>query len=70
MRGLNANVIREILGNTDVEYQKLREIINEIRNSNKLELFLGIRDDYINLYYKGANVVKIEFYKNGSIIFL
>ncbi len=67
MRGLNANVIREILGNTDVEYQKLREIINEIRSSNKLELFLGIRDDYINLYYKGANVVKIEFYKNGSI---
>ena len=67
MRGLNDNVIKEIICNKGVEYQKLREIINGIQNLNGHELFLAIRDDYINLYYKGANVVKIEFYKNGQI---
>jgi hypothetical protein len=53
------------LSDSFVSDLKNSEIL-ELYNSHKEERFLGIRNDYINLYYQCASIAKISS-KNGTI---
>lgn len=43
--------------------------IVEFYNKNKNELFLAIRNNYINIYYKGASICKANFSKKNGLTF-
>ena len=51
-RGLNEGVINTIKSN--------EKIMGYLKDIESKKIFVGIRNDYFNLYYKGASVAKIE----------
>lgn len=69
MRGLDENIIDFI--NSSDEAKGLREIFESIKNGNKEELFVGIRNNYISIYFKCMGVFKeISFVvNNGKVNF-
>ena len=67
MRGLNSNIINFIKQDNSSNAVALRQIISDINGSNPYKLFLGIRDNYINIYYKGMSAIKVIFRDNGTI---
>ena len=68
-RGLDENIIDFI--NSSDEAKGLREIFESIKNGNKEELFVGIRNNYISIYFKCMGVFKeISFVvNNGKVNF-
>ena len=67
VRGLDENII-DFIKNSD-KARGLREIINSINMGNKEELFMGIRNNFITVYYRCLVVMEIRFnqdvIKNG-----
>jgi len=67
MRGLDENII-DFIKNSD-KAKGLREIFESIKNGNKEELFIGIRNNFITVYYRCLVVMEIRFHsdiiKNG-----
>lgn len=56
MRGLDENII-DFIKNSD-EAKGLREIIDSIRDGNEEELFIGIRNNFIAVYFRRQCVFK------------
>lgn len=67
MRGLDENII-DFIKNSD-EAKGLREIIDSIRDGNEEELFIGIRNNFIAVYFRRKCVFKkIAFKIEGDKI--
>jgi hypothetical protein len=61
-RGLSEEFLNDLILNTG----KLHSFLETVKNDDTL--CLEIRDDYVNIYYRGGNLFKIEKGKNGYAI--
>lgn len=61
MKTINRVISKENLNRFVIDFKNIIKIVN----NSKGELDLAIRDDYINLYFKGNSLAKIEFLKGG-----
>jgi hypothetical protein len=66
LRGIDDDFANAFRGNEEKELHKLYKLYNE--NKKKDELFLGVRNNYLNIYYNCGSIVKIE-YKNGKFFY-
>lgn len=56
----------ELLDNLDRNHKEVYSFINKKANKKK-DFFIGIRDKYLNIYYKCASIVRVSIVKKKPV---
>lgn len=65
MRGLNTKIIGF---QSNMNNVGIKQVLDKVKRKGKIHstCFLGIRNDYINIYFRGNSMMKVNFDENGA----